>query len=68
MKNYGKKFFLIGSDYAWPRETNKMFKEKFNELGGEVVGEVYIPFNTPQYEFGAARHQERRDRGRSSTR
>jgi urea transport system substrate-binding protein len=50
MKNHGKKFFLIGSDYAWPRETNKMFKEKFAELGGEVVGEVYIPFNTPQYE------------------
>ena len=50
MKSHGKRFFLIGSDYAWPRETNKMFKEKFQELGGEVVGEVYIPFNTPQYE------------------
>lgn len=50
VKNHGKKFFLIGSDYAWPRETNKMFKEKFAELGGEVVGEVYIPFNTPEYE------------------
>lgn len=50
MKKHGKRFFLIGSDYAWPRETNKMFKEKFKELGGEVVGEVYIPFNTPQYE------------------
>ncbi len=50
VKNHGKKFFLIGSDYAWPRETNKMFKEKFAEFGGEVVGEVYIPFNTPEYE------------------
>jgi urea transport system substrate-binding protein len=49
VKNYGKKFFLIGSDYAWPRETNKMFKEKFSEFGGEVVGEVYVPFNTPEY-------------------
>ena len=50
VKNHGKKFFLIGSDYAWPRETNKMFKEKFAEFGGEVVGESYIPFNTPEYE------------------
>jgi urea transport system substrate-binding protein len=50
VKNHGKKFFLIGSDYAWPRETNKMFKKKFAEFGGEVVGEVYVPFNTPQYE------------------
>lgn len=50
MKKYGKKFFMIGSDYAWPRVTNKVTKQKLAELGGSVVGEVYIPFNTPQYE------------------
>ncbi len=49
-KTYGKKFFMIGSDYAWPRVTNEVTKQKLKELGGEVVGEVYIPFNTPQYE------------------
>lgn len=50
MKKYGKKFFMIGSDYAWPRVTNKVTKQKLAELGGSVVGEVYIPFNTPEYE------------------
>ncbi|MES1931842.1 urea ABC transporter urea-binding protein [Salinisphaera shabanensis T35B1] len=50
VKNHGKKFFMIGSDYAWPRVTNEVTKPKLEELGGEVVGEVYIPFNTPQYE------------------
>lgn len=50
MSNFGKKFFMIGSDYAWPRVTNDVTKRKLLELGGEVVGEVYIPFNTPQYE------------------
>jgi urea transport system substrate-binding protein len=49
-KTFGKKFFMIGSDYAWPRVTNQVTKQKLQELGGEVVGEVYIPFNTPQYE------------------
>jgi urea transport system substrate-binding protein len=49
-KQFGKKFFMIGSDYVWPRVTNKFSKEKLAELGGEVVGEVYIPFNTPQYD------------------
>ena len=48
--NHGKKFFMIGSDYAWPRVTNLFTKERLQELGGEVVGEVYIPFNTPNYE------------------
>jgi urea transport system substrate-binding protein len=50
MENFGSKFFMIGSDYAWPRVTNLVTKRKLDELGGEVVGEVYIPFNTPQYE------------------
>jgi urea transport system substrate-binding protein len=50
MKKFGKKFFMIGSDYVWPRVTNAVTKEKLKELGGEVVGEVYIPFNTPQYD------------------
>ena len=50
MNEFGKKFFMIGSDYAWPRVTNQVTKQKLEELGGEVVGEVYIPFNTPQYE------------------
>ena len=49
MDNFGKKFFMIGSDYAWPRVTNLVTKRKLEELGGEVVSEVYIPFNTPQY-------------------
>lgn len=50
LENFGKKFFMIGSDYAWPQVTNQVTKIKLDELGGEVVGEVYIPFGTPQYE------------------
>ena len=50
INKFGKKFFMIGSDYAWPRVTNQVTKRKLDELGGEVVGEVYIPFGTPQYE------------------
>jgi urea transport system substrate-binding protein len=50
VKEHGKKFYMIGSDYAWPQVTNLFTKEKLQELGGEAVAEVYIPFNTPQYE------------------
>lgn len=48
--NHGNKFFFIGSDYVWPHVTNQFARQKLEELGGEVVGEVYIPFDTPQYE------------------
>ena len=50
IKTHGKKFFMLGSDYAWPRVTNQVTKPKLAAAGGEVVGEVYTPFNTPQYE------------------
>ena len=50
VKKFGGKFFMIGSDYVWPRVTNEFTKEKLKQLGGSVVGELYIPFNTPQYD------------------
>jgi len=37
-----KTFYLIGSDYIWPRTTNKIARKHIeNVLGGKVVGEEY---------------------------
>lgn len=41
MKNIGTKFFLVGSDYVFPRSANTIMKERINELDGMVVGEEY---------------------------
>jgi urea transport system substrate-binding protein len=38
-----KKFFLVGSDYVFPRAANAILKDHLRELGAEVVGEEYIP-------------------------
>lgn len=38
----GKRFFLIGSDYVFPRTENEIIKEQIKTLSGEVVGEEYI--------------------------
>jgi urea transport system substrate-binding protein len=43
LKNKGKKVYLIGSDYIWPRTTNKIAAPTIKKLGGEVVGEDYYP-------------------------
>ncbi|MBI3638778.1 MAG: urea ABC transporter substrate-binding protein [Thaumarchaeota archaeon] len=40
-KNLGKKFFLVGSDYVFPRSANAIMTERIKELGGEIVGEEY---------------------------
>src|SRR6201989_1368217 len=39
-----KTFFLIGSDYIWPRTSNKIARKHTQTgLRGEVVGEEYYP-------------------------
>jgi urea transport system substrate-binding protein len=42
-KNRGKSFYLIGSDYIWPRTTNKIAKPTIAKAGGKVAGEDYFP-------------------------
>jgi len=43
-KKDAKTFYLIGSDYIWPRTSNKIARKHIeNVLGGKVVGEEYYP-------------------------
>jgi urea transport system substrate-binding protein len=47
-----KTFYLIGSDYIWPRTSNKIARKHIeNVLHGKVVGEEYYALGTTQ--FGA---------------
>lgn len=41
-KHHGKKLFLIGSDYIYPHEVNRIVKEFLEESGGQLVGEEYV--------------------------
>jgi urea transport system substrate-binding protein len=39
-----RSFYLVGSDYIWPRTSNKIARKHIeNVLKGEVVGEEYYP-------------------------
>ncbi len=40
--NLGKRFFLVGSDYIFPRTANAIIKDQVTALKGEIVGEEYI--------------------------
>ena len=48
-ENKGKKFYLIGSDYIWPRTTNKLAKPTIAKAGGTVVGESYYPLGSIEF-------------------
>ncbi len=43
-----KRFFLIGSDYVFPRAANEVVKDRLSALGAEVVGEQYVPLGSQQ--------------------
>ena len=45
-----KTFYLIGSDYIWPRTSMKIARKHIeNVLGGKVVGEQYKPLGDTQF-------------------
>ncbi len=41
--NGKRRFFLVGSDYVFPRTANAIIKDTLAELGAEVAGEAYLP-------------------------
>lgn len=45
-----KSFFFVGSDYIWPRTSNKIARKHVeNVLKGKVVGEEYYPLGNTQF-------------------
>jgi len=47
MKDQGaQRFFLVGSDYIFPRMANEVIKDQIKALGGEVAGERYLPLDS----------------------
>ena len=44
-----KSFYLLGSDYIWPRTSNKIARKHIEKLGLEVVGEDYYPLGHTQF-------------------
>lgn len=43
-RQYGTRFYCVGSDYIYPRESNRVMRDLVAELGGEILREVYVPF------------------------
>jgi hypothetical protein len=48
-KEKGKSFFLVGSDYIYPRTCNKIAKPTIAKAGGKVVGEEYAPLGHTEF-------------------
>lgn len=51
MKRYGTRFYFVGSDYVYPRESNRIMRELVRHNGGQVVGERYLGLRANRAEF-----------------
>jgi urea transport system substrate-binding protein len=48
LANKGKQFFLVGSDYVFPRTANNIIQEQLKAKNGKTVGEDYIPLGNTE--------------------
>lgn len=51
MDTYGSRFYFVGSDYIYPRESNRVMRELLKANGGSVVGERYVGVNARWQDF-----------------
>lgn len=51
MEQFGNRFFFVGSDYVYPRESNRVMRELVRANGGSIVGERYLRLEADRSEF-----------------
>jgi urea ABC transporter urea binding protein len=54
LRNNRKRFYLLGSDYVFPRTANKLIKAQLKQYGsdeqeGIIVGEEYVPLGVQDF-------------------
>jgi urea transport system substrate-binding protein len=49
-----QRFFLVGTDYVWPRVTFAAARRIIRDMNGMVVGEKYLPFGHDDYDAALA--------------
>ena len=45
LREYGPRIFVIGSDYVYPRELNRVMRDLIESNGGAVIAERYLPLD-----------------------
>lgn len=43
LQNKGSRFFLVGADYLYPRESNRIMRDMVESHDGEILDEIYLP-------------------------
>jgi len=49
MKNLGKSFYIVGSDYIYPRTVSAIVQKLVKAAGGKIVADRYFPLGTTDF-------------------
>jgi len=52
-RSFGSRVFMVGSDYVYPHESNRIMSDLVFERGGEKVAEIYLPLEAKPEDFRA---------------
>ena len=50
-ERFGTRFYFVGSDYVYPRESNRIMRNLLKRRGASVVGEDYVPLRAGKGDF-----------------
>jgi len=53
MRRFGSRVFLLGSDYIYPYESNRIMNDLIAEHGGKKVDEHYLPLDAGPDDYAA---------------
>jgi branched-chain amino acid transport system substrate-binding protein len=54
VRKYGPRVYLIGSDYIYPRESNRIMRDLIESYSGQVAGEQYVAMEASDAELTRA--------------
>jgi len=49
LSRLGKRIYLVGSDYVYPRASNLIISDQVQQWRGEIVGEKYLPLGAQNF-------------------
>lgn len=53
-----RRFFLVGSDYVFPRVAHAIIKDQLQQLGAELAGEAFLPLGSTEVQPIVAQIQQ----------
>jgi branched-chain amino acid transport system substrate-binding protein len=54
LQHYGNRFVLVGSNYIYPYESNRVMTDFISQSKGKVLDELYVPLDAKSKDFDKA--------------